>query len=369
MNISPDNKNSKIGCVIMASGLGVRFGGNKLMAEFGGRPMVSWILDAAARTFEEVIVVTRNPGVEELCNSRGIKVIFHDYPYRSDTIRIGVSSLCSDVQGVVFCLADQPFLSADTLRKIIEKATAEPDSIWRTTCHGTIGSPTYFPKQFFDELCNLPQDKGGSFICKTHTEDVRNFAIENSLELRDIDTKETYEELAPLACSLNVWSEFLGTGKKHLFITGYRGAGKTTLINNLMPLIHSSSGLTSFAIKGVDVHLVNNSTKEEIVIGRFIPENKLANNKMTPDLETFAGQGVAFVNELIDSSDEWVTIDEIGYLEEFSEAYQDALLRLLDAKRVVAVIRKDDLTFLNELTGRGDAYVIDLDVRCERDIV
>ena len=162
------------------------------------------------------------------------------------------------------------------------------------------------------------------------------------------------------------WSEFLGTGKKHLFITGYRGAGKTTLINNLMPLIHSSSGLTSFAIKGVDVHLVNNSTKEEIVIGRFIPENKLANNKMTPDLETFAGRGVAFVNELIDSSDEWVTIDEIGYLEEFSEAYQEALRRLLAAKRAVAVVRKDDLTFLNELTGRGDAYVIDLDVRCER---
>lgn len=35
-----------IGCVIMASGLGKRFGSNKLMADFNGKPMIYRILSA-----------------------------------------------------------------------------------------------------------------------------------------------------------------------------------------------------------------------------------------------------------------------------------------------------------------------------------
>ena len=39
------------GCVIMASGLGIRFGGNKLMADFCGKPMITQILDATEDLF------------------------------------------------------------------------------------------------------------------------------------------------------------------------------------------------------------------------------------------------------------------------------------------------------------------------------
>lgn len=179
----------------MASGLGVRFGGNKLMADFGGKPMVSLIIDKAEKCFEEVVVVTRNKGVLDLCNERGIKVVFHEFPYRSDTVRLGIENLSSDVSGVVFCLADQPYLSAQTINKLINAANMNPDKIWRTTSDGVIGSPTYFPKKYFDELTSLPEDKGGSYVIKKHPEDVLIINIDNPLELRDIDTRETYEEL------------------------------------------------------------------------------------------------------------------------------------------------------------------------------
>lgn len=359
MNTSHDMKNSNIGCVIMASGLGVRFGGNKLMADFGGKPMVSWILEAVVDCCQNVVVVTRNTGVVELCKARNVEVIYHEFPYRSDTIRLGVTSLGDRVDGVVFCLADQPFLSELTLRKLIKIATDEPNFIWRSYCGETIGSPVYFPKKYFDELTTLPQDKGGSFVCKNHQEDVRLVDIGNPLELMDIDTKETYEELLPLANSLSIWNSYLKSGKKHLFITGLRGAGKTTLVNNIKRLIGNEAlGLTSFAIKGVDVHLINDRTKEEIIIGRYIPEDKIKDNKMTPDVVVFDTKGVQFVRDLIASPDAFVTIDEIGYLEENSEKYQDALRELLTTKQVIAVVRKDNLPFLTELINRSDAYVV-----------
>ena len=363
MNIFPDMKNSRIGCVIMASGLGVRFGGNKLMADFGGKPMVSHILESATACFTNVVVVTRNTGVVELCNANNIRVVFHDLPYRSDTIRLGIEALGGSVDGACFCLADQPFLSVTLLRKLIAFATEEPNIIWRSSSDGVIGSPAYFPKKYFDELSSLPQDKGGSYVCKKHPETVKFIDVENPLELRDIDTRETYEELLPLARNLNFWNDFLKSDKKHLFITGHRGSGKTTLINRLQPLIgNGTSGLTSFAVQGIDVRLVNNRTKEEIIIGRYIPDDFVKTNRMTPDISVFDTKGIAFVEELIDSNNTWVTIDEIGYLEEFSYKYQEAIRSLLETKRVVAVVRKDDLNFLNELINRSDAFVLDLDI-------
>ena len=42
--IDLDSPFGSCGCVIMASGMGKRFGGNKLMADFGGKPMICRIL-------------------------------------------------------------------------------------------------------------------------------------------------------------------------------------------------------------------------------------------------------------------------------------------------------------------------------------
>lgn len=40
-------ENTAVGCVIMASGRAVRFGSNKLLADFGGAPLIVRALDAA----------------------------------------------------------------------------------------------------------------------------------------------------------------------------------------------------------------------------------------------------------------------------------------------------------------------------------
>lgn len=38
-------ENTAVGCVIMASGRAVRFGSNKLLADFGGAPLIAQALD------------------------------------------------------------------------------------------------------------------------------------------------------------------------------------------------------------------------------------------------------------------------------------------------------------------------------------
>ena len=91
--VNLDEPFGKLGCVIMASGLGKRFGGNKLMAEFEGAPLIQRTLDATEGIFARRVVVTRHREVEELCRRQGVPVVFHALPHRSDTVRLGLEAL------------------------------------------------------------------------------------------------------------------------------------------------------------------------------------------------------------------------------------------------------------------------------------
>ena len=52
----------KLGCVIMASGEGKRFGSNKMLADIYGEPLIARTIDSVPRGFD-VVVSTRWPEV------------------------------------------------------------------------------------------------------------------------------------------------------------------------------------------------------------------------------------------------------------------------------------------------------------------
>lgn len=184
----------QIGCVIMASGLGKRFGGSKLLAPFHGKPMLSYILDATDGIFARRVVVTRSEEAAEYCRSRDAEVILHSEPYRSDTVRLGLEAL-GDVSHCLFCPADQPLLTRETILSLILGTTAQKNAIWRPGCREQVGAPILFPKWTFPELLALPQGKGGGYVAKSHPEAVRILSISSPLELSDIDTPEDLERL------------------------------------------------------------------------------------------------------------------------------------------------------------------------------
>jgi len=187
----------KAGCVIMASGQSRRFGGNKLLTDFHGEPMIMRILSATEGLFSRRVVVTRHPEVAEICKARGIEVLLHDLPYRSDTVRLGLEAV-GDADMCMFCPADQPLLKRETIHALLTAASADPGSIWRP-CHGDeSGSPVLFPRWAFDHLMNLPLGKGGGYIARMHPEQVRTLPIDSKYELMDADDRETLALLLQL---------------------------------------------------------------------------------------------------------------------------------------------------------------------------
>ena len=173
-----------VGCVIMASGLGKRFGGNKLMANLGGKPVVQWAMDESEKVFDKTVVVTRHKDVETLCRDRNMDCVLHSLSHRSDTVRLGVQEL-KEMKAILFRSGDQPFVSEQTLYTLALCA-ANDDAIWRLGGK----SPVVFPRWAFEELCDLPEGKGGNVLMEKYPEQVKVSEPASSWEVRDIDTPE-----------------------------------------------------------------------------------------------------------------------------------------------------------------------------------
>ena len=188
----------RIGCVIMASGLGKRFGGNKLMADFHGKPMIQRTLDATEDLFAKRVVVTRHESVAALCREQKVEVVLHDLPHRSDTIRLGLEAL-GDLDACMFLPGDQPLLRRETVEMLLHGWGEHPDCMIRPIHEDTEGSPVLFPAWTFPELKNLPEGKGGGAVIQNHPHDVLRVSVSDPFELADADTPETLDLLRQLS--------------------------------------------------------------------------------------------------------------------------------------------------------------------------
>ena len=199
-----------VGCVIMASGLGRRFGGNKLLSDFHGKPLVSHaIKKAACFPFAKSIVVTRHEKIARLCVMEDIPFLLHQLPGKNDTLRLGLGRLLAEagnqtqsqscigdrvtgtgLSGCLFWPADQPLVSPESLNALVHAFSQFPGSICRLGYEDAAGSPILFGQEYFPELMSLPEDKGGSFLAQKYPAQVKIVPARDKYELYDIDTPE-----------------------------------------------------------------------------------------------------------------------------------------------------------------------------------
>ena len=170
----------------------------------------------------------------------------------------------------------------------------------------------------------------------------------------DDERRESADVLAA-----RVWDCFVRSGKRHLMITGNRGSGKSTLLeallrDNPLPGLHTKAIRSGRSLRPVRVDLTTVPGEETCTIG--IPG---ATGSMVPT-EGFA-LGTEWLKNRLTEPEEWVVIDEIGYLESSVPEYLAAIQQVLQEKRLIAVLRKADLPHLDAIRRREDVCLIDLD--------
>lgn len=186
-----------LGCVVMASGLGQRFGGNKLMAPLEDKPLLAWVLEATQGVFARRVVVTRSPQTAAFCRAWGAEVLLHALPARSDTVALGLRALGSGLAGCAFCQGDQPLVSRQSLFTLALAAQRWPLHILRLAWAGQGGAPVLFPAPLLGELAALPPGSGGGHVIRTHPHQVRLVPAQAPQELWDVDSQEDLARFLP----------------------------------------------------------------------------------------------------------------------------------------------------------------------------
>lgn len=153
---------------------------------------------------------------------------------------------------------------------------------------------------------------------------------------------------------------FQNSNKKHLLITGSKHIGKTTLLHSILEN-KTYPGITSKLEEGKCVYLYENNTDHKTIIGLFKNDANNYGQPMETIKEGFIDLGIPALKRALDANSEWVTIDEIGFLESQELEFQKSILDIMNKKRLIAVVRLQETPFIHDMKTRDDVFVVNLD--------
>ena len=187
----------KTALIYLAAGNSSRFGSNKLLYEIDGKPMYRHLLERLLALCERcpklsLFCVTQYEEIAEFSKNIGITAVISPDSTKgaSFSVKAGLTAVKAsipDTMRYVFFVADQPYLSANTVEAFLDAVKNSTKGI-SCVCHnGETRNPVSFSAKYFSELMELEGDKGGKSVLKKHTEDLFLFEVSDENELRDID--------------------------------------------------------------------------------------------------------------------------------------------------------------------------------------
>ena len=202
----------KIGMILLAAGYSRRFGSNKLLYKIEGKSMYLCSLerllevqrkmkkvyfgpkekatgiDDKEKIIVAAAVVTQYEEIQKNAESMGVQVILNPHPAEgiASSMKLGLAEF-SDTDACLFSVADQPWLKAETVIKLVKLFLDSGKGIACLSENGVPGNPCIFSRKYYPELMELTGDRGGKRVLNKHLEDTAFLEAENSRELRDLD--------------------------------------------------------------------------------------------------------------------------------------------------------------------------------------
>ncbi|MCI7276159.1 MAG: nucleotidyltransferase family protein [Lachnospiraceae bacterium] len=215
----------KYSLIYLAAGNSRRFGKNKLLVEWNGRPLYEYGLNTLKeavkdRTDSEILLVSQYPNIlqahpEVVCvyspkSTEGL----------SWSIRAGIECVLGREQKreqqqecrrlpdwqegdhwLLFLTADQPLVEKETIQNLLlqadnaERLTSGKTRIIRARYAGKEGSPVLFHASLIPELQQLSGDEGGRSVIRAHREEMAFVDVADERQMTDVDTVEDLEKL------------------------------------------------------------------------------------------------------------------------------------------------------------------------------
>ena len=114
----------------------------------------------------------------------------------TSSIQTGIQAASAESEGLLICLADQPFIETSDFNRLIHEFTdlfdSESSLIIVPVFKGQRGNPVLFSRQFRDIILQH-KGEGCRDIVLKHPECVREVEMGNDNVLQDVDTPEDYK--------------------------------------------------------------------------------------------------------------------------------------------------------------------------------
>lgn len=180
--------------VVLAAGASTRMGTQKLLLPFGDEPLVRRaVRQVCAAGFDNVLVVLGSEHDATLAALEGLPVRHAvNLQFASgmgSSFRTAIEHL-SDSAAAMFALADQPFVTTQEYRAVLDAYRQHTPGIVSVRYGDVMAPPHLFEREFFPELAALQH--GARSVLQRHLD--RTLVLPFPPELLvDIDTPDDYE--------------------------------------------------------------------------------------------------------------------------------------------------------------------------------
>ncbi|KGO85526.1 molybdopterin-guanine dinucleotide biosynthesis protein MobA [Flavobacterium rivuli WB 3.3-2 = DSM 21788] len=189
------------GIIILAAGNSSRLGRPKQLLEYKGYTLLrNTIIQAKLLPDSVVIVVTGayKKNIDEELAYTAVKVVYNPEweTGMASSLAIGLQQLRllnPQVKACIFTVCDQPFLTAQVFKDLIDSYNKTGKGIIASAYANALGTPVLFSNNYFKELENLKGHEGAKKIIYQYENDVASVVFEKGAT--DIDTIEDYNNL------------------------------------------------------------------------------------------------------------------------------------------------------------------------------
>jgi len=189
-----------ISAILLAAGQSKRLGANKLLLDVAGEALVERVVNVLLQSrVDEILVVVgfEAERVRRRLQGKPIRLVLNRH-YRegmASSLRVGVRHVDPSAHGVLVALADHPWLTSETVDRLIDAYRGTSKGIVCPTYRGMRGHPVIFNgERYRGPLSKMRGDIGGRPLIEGHRDDLLEVPVDSPGVIRDIDFWEDYHK-------------------------------------------------------------------------------------------------------------------------------------------------------------------------------
>jgi CTP:molybdopterin cytidylyltransferase MocA len=181
---SKSRDSSGLAAVILAAGASERMGSPKALLPYRGATFLEHLLAVTRHERIGAVRVVLGGHAEEIRARVALApetaVLNPDWQAgQLSSLQAALASLPPDAsEGILVCLVDHPFVTAELVAALVAAFDRAPGSIVLPVYRGRRGHPVIFPSRLYPELLRAPAEVGARAVVRAHAAEVVEVATE-----------------------------------------------------------------------------------------------------------------------------------------------------------------------------------------------